>query len=118
MPSPKTDLFRYTRGFAPSQARLGGVPDSIIDGQNVWVHANGFTRSAKGPLLFGPSGSPRPAMNVGASGYGGISGINAYGTLILYYNAKIFAGNGNAVLNGSIIGASADQLMIKVGNRT
>lgn len=95
----------------PTQPSLGGVPNSIIDGRNLWVDGNGKLRSAKGMASFGSSGSANPLMNVG-SGYGGLTGN---GTIIQYINTYWFAGSGTATVNGSSIGSTSNQLMLVVG---
>jgi hypothetical protein len=112
MPRREPLIFRALNGFIPTQQDLAGVPDSLIDGQNLLVFGNGLIKSARGPSAGGTSGAPRPAMNV-KSTFGGVS---SYGTLLSWYNVYLAGGSGTVTLTGSSLGSVSDALAINTGS--
>src|SRR4026207_2356018 len=93
--------FSFRRGLFASQALRGDViPDTYIDGLNVW---NGTPRpyTDRGPLNAGPPGSPRPMMLARTL----VAGMTGGGSVIHGLNTDWYAGSGNAVLGAVVLGA-------------
>lgn len=112
MPRRQPLEFRALNGFVPTQQDLAGMPDSLIDGQNLIMFPNGLIKSARGPSTGGTSGAPRPAMLV-KSTFGGVS---SYGTLLSFYNVYLCGGSGTVTLTGSSLGTVSDALAINTGS--
>jgi len=103
--------FDFSRGFFPSQPLRGPgvIPSTYIDGQNIW---NGTPRpyTDRGTLNSGASGSPRPLMLARTL----VAGMTGGGSVIHGLNTDWYAGSGNAVLGGVVLGASGGILMLMV----
>lgn len=103
MPSRQLDRISFSRGFVPTAGLVPGLPESIIDGQNVLVLDNGLVVSAKGPGSAGSSGGVAELINI-AGTHGGmtVSGCGvAYGGSGVYF----FGGVGSLIVGGATIGA-------------
>lgn len=106
MPKRITREFRWKAGYVPTQSKIDGEPNSILDGRNIWIWGEGLIESAKGFGSAGSSGGANPLMNVGGT-HGGCSGggsvIDAFGTTFV-------TGVGTAYKGGSSIGSASTSM--------
>lgn len=103
--------FLFSQGFFPSQPDIGPgvIPGTWRDGNNAWINGEDW-KSDRGTSSGGGTGGAA-SLTALESGYAGMS---VSGNVISAYGTRWFAGSGNALVNGSSIGASSGTLTLIV----
>lgn len=102
-PVEYTDWWEFTNGFVPNSNQLEQIPQTIYNGQNVWVKGPGNTVSDNGAVSVGPVGANiTPAMVSNAV----IAGLVGGGTVVSYDGVYWWSGPQGAVgyANGVLLG--------------